>query len=129
MNKPCPFCDVDPEKIRDESEYAAAIRDVFPITEGHSLVVPRRHVPSIYDLEPGEQVDLWGLVALVRQSLLEQFRPDGFTIGVNDGAAAGQTVPHAHVHVVPRRSGDVGDPRGGLRWVVPDKARYWEDRA
>jgi len=129
MNKPCPFCDVDPEKIRDESEYAAAIRDVFPITEGHSLVVPRRHVQSIYDLEPGEQVDLWGLVALVRQSLLEQFRPDGFTIGVNDGAAAGQTVPHAHVHVVPRRSGDVGDPRGGLRWVVPDKARYWEDRA
>jgi diadenosine tetraphosphate (Ap4A) HIT family hydrolase len=72
-----------------------------------------------------ERAAVWALVAEVRGLLAEEFGPDGFTIGLNDGPAAGQTVPHAHVHVIPRRSGDVPDPRGGVRWVVPHKAAYW----
>jgi len=72
-----------------------------------------------------EQAAVWRLVAQVRASLLADLRPDGFIVGVNDGPAAGQTVMHAHVHVIPRRHGDVPDPRGGVRWVVPDKAAYW----
>ena len=97
----------------------------FPVTEGHSLVVPKKHVASIYELSADEQAALWALVAEARQWLQDQSHPDGFNIGVNDGAAAGQTVAHAHIHVIPRRTGDVPDPRGGIRWVIPDKARYW----
>ena len=67
------------------------------------------------------------LVSEVRQHLAEQLSPDGFNIGINDGAAAGQTVMHAHIHVIPRWSKDVADPRGGIRWIIPDKARYWGD--
>jgi diadenosine tetraphosphate (Ap4A) HIT family hydrolase len=68
---------------------------------------------------------LWSQVAVVRQLLIEQYNPDGFNVGVNEGLAAGQTVPHAHIHVIPRRHGDVADPRGGVRWVIPAKAQYW----
>jgi diadenosine tetraphosphate (Ap4A) HIT family hydrolase len=89
------------------------------------LVVPKRHVASLFDLPDEEQVALWRLVALIRTRLVTELRPDGFTVGVNDGPAAGQTVPHAHVHVIPRRAGDVADPRGGVRWVIPAKAQYW----
>ena len=68
---------------------------------------------------------MWDLVSQVRARLVEDLQPDAFTIGVNDGVAAGQTVPHAHVHVIPRWGGDVPDPRGGVRWVIPGKADYW----
>ena len=92
---------------------------------GHTLVVPRRHVASVFDLAPEEYAALWALVAAVRARLAASTGADGFTIGVNDGVAAGQTVGHAHVHVIPRRAGDVGDPRGGVRWVLPERAGYW----
>jgi len=108
---------------------AIAIRDAFPLSEGHTLVIPRRHVLSLFELSPDEQVDAWRLVAQVRAELAKQFSPDAFNIGLNDGAAAGQTVPHAHIHVIPRYRGDVPDPRGGVRWVIPQKAAYWERRA
>jgi diadenosine tetraphosphate (Ap4A) HIT family hydrolase len=108
-----------------ENAIGLVLWDAFPVTEGHTLVVPRKHVASIYELLPMEQAALWGLVGEARQRLQCQFHPDGFNIGVNDGQAAGQTVPHAHIHVIPRRTGDVADPRGGIRWVIPGKARYW----
>jgi diadenosine tetraphosphate (Ap4A) HIT family hydrolase len=108
-----------------ENEAARAFPDAFPVTEGHTLVVPKRHVASLFDLPEEEQAAIWSLVALVRAKLLDGLKPDGFNVGVNDGPAAGQTVMHAHVHVIPRRAGDVGDPRGGVRWVVPAKAVYW----
>lgn len=121
----CPFCNPEASRIRLENEVAVAILDSFPVAEGHTLVIPKRHVGSLFDLAVEEQADLWRLVALVRVGLLDGIKPDGFNVGVNDGVAAGQTVMHAHVHVIPRRSGDVADPRGGVRWVVPDKAAYW----
>lgn len=120
----CPFCSLRPFVC--ESEHAVAFRDRFPVAEGHTLVVPRRHVSSVFDLPPAELETLWRVVAEVREQLRREMRPDGFTIGVNDGAAAGQTITHSHVHVIPRRTGDVGDPRGGIRWVLPDRACYWD---
>jgi diadenosine tetraphosphate (Ap4A) HIT family hydrolase len=124
---PCPFCDrLVTDSLVAQSHSAAALPDGFPVSRGHALVVPRRHVDSIYDLDLTEQADLWHLVAQVRDQLAREFHPGGFNIGVNDGPAAGQTIEHAHIHVIPRWKGDVPDPRGGIRWVLPDKARYWE---
>ena len=121
----CPFCRPERTRVRLEGESAVAIPDGFPVTPGHTLVVPRRHVASLFELPADEQAAVWTLVARVRAVLLAELRPDGFTVGLNDGPSAGQTVMHAHVHVIPRRLGDVADPRGGVRWVVPDKAAYW----
>jgi diadenosine tetraphosphate (Ap4A) HIT family hydrolase len=81
---------------------------------------------SVYELPADEVSALWGLVAEVRSGLVTDLKPDEFTIGLNDGVAAGQTVGHAHIHVIPRFGGDVADPRGGIRWVIPDRAAYWE---
>lgn len=121
----CPFCRPAAGCVRRETPHAVALRDGFPVTAGHTLVVPRQHVASLFDLPEAERVAVWALVAEVRGLLAAEFGPDAFTIGLNDGPAAGQTVPHAHVHVIPRRTGDVPDPRGGVRWVVPQKAAYW----
>ena len=125
MPTTCPFCDPASSRIRLENDVAFAIPDAFPVAEGHTLVVPKRHVASLFDLSEEEQAGIWRLVAAMRSVLVMDLRPDGFNIGVNDGEAAGQTVMHAHVHVIPRRKGDAADPRGGLRWINPKKARYW----
>jgi diadenosine tetraphosphate (Ap4A) HIT family hydrolase len=82
-------------------------------------------VISIFELNEADYSDLWQLVNKVKNELAAEFKPDAFNVGINDGAAAGQTVAHAHIHVIPRRKGDVPDPRGGVRWVVPGKADYW----
>ena len=107
------------------SDAAAAVLDGFPISEGHTLVIPKRHVELLFDLPEDDLAKVWALVAKVRQVLKKKYKPDGFNIGVNEGRAAGQTVSHAHVHIIPRRAGDVPDPRGGIRWVIPGKAKYW----
>ena len=122
----CPFC--QPRSGREligANAAAIAFADRYPLSHGHTLVVPRQHVDSVFNLPPTETRLLWDLVTTVRQELARTFAPTGFNIGINDGVAAGQTVPHAHVHVIPRYVGDVPDPRGGVRWVVPDKAAYW----
>lgn len=124
MIKTCPFC--SPAIVVATTTTALILHDAFPLSHGHTLVVPRRHVASLYELPAEEQVELWQLVAQVRSALVEQLHPDGFTIGVNDGEAAGQTVPHAHIHIIPRFVDDVTDPRGGIRWVLPEKAAYWK---
>ena len=122
----CPFCKIAVGKILLRSSTAIAFRDAFPIAEGHTLVIPRQHVTSIFDLSESDQAQLWQFVAQVRSTLSGQLSPAGFNIGINDGEAAGQTVPHSHVHIIPRYSGDVPDPRGGVRWIIPEKAVYWE---
>lgn len=121
----CPFCKLPTERIWFETDTALAFFDDFPVSEGHALIIPKAHVASIFDLAPQELSTLWNLVGLVRQELQKKHSPDGFNIGVNDGLAAGQTVAHAHIHIIPRRNGDVPDPRGGVRWVISSKAKYW----
>jgi len=90
-------------------------------------VVSQTHVGSIYELPVSGHKAIWDLVRTVREHLLARLRPDGFNIGFNDGLAAGQTVEHAHIHVIPRQVSDVLDPRGGIRWVIPDRAPYWKE--
>lgn len=126
MHTDCPFCDLPDERRWVEDEFAVAAPDLYPATSGHTLVLPRRHVASIFDLEEREQIALWVMVGRVREILRRRDHPDAFTIGINDGMAAGQTILHAHIHVIPRHLGDVPDPTGGLRGILPDKARYWE---
>ena len=127
MNEECPFCKPSESQVWRENAVGLVVRDGFPVSEGHSLVVPRQHVASLFELSPEDQSALWMLVSEVRQQLADQLNPDGFNIGVNDGVAAGQTVMHAHIHLIPRWNGDVADPRGGIRWVIPAKAQYWGD--
>ena len=122
----CIFCErvrSDPVLVRNE--LAVAFGDAYPVNPGHILVVPRRHVLDYFALTETEQAAVWQLVNQVRHVIDVEFRPDGYNIGVNVGAAAGQTVGHVHVHVIPRFKDDVADPRGGVRWVVPSRACYW----
>lgn len=106
---------------------AFAIRDGFPVSPGHTLIVPRRLVATWFDATREEQQAILELVDAVRRSLDVELRPDGYNVGFNAGAAAGQTVMHLHVHVIPRFAGDVADPRGGVRHVIPGKGNYLLD--
>lgn len=90
------------------------------------LIVPRKHVESLFELSADEQADVWCLATAMRDHLNKALSPAGFNIGLNDGAAAGQTIMHAHVHLIPRYDNDCADPRGGVRWVIPEKAKYWK---
>jgi diadenosine tetraphosphate (Ap4A) HIT family hydrolase len=101
------------------------IRDLYPVSPGHTLIIPRRHVGSFFELTADERGSLLGLLEAAKRELDVMRRPDGYNIGINDGPAAGQTVPHLHIHLIPRYQGDQPDPRGGVRWVFPDKAKHW----
>lgn len=105
---------------------AVAVHDAFPVAPGHTLVIPLRHVGSFFELQESEQLAMLALLNRARARLEDEFAPDGYTIGINDGPAAGQTVPHVHLHLIPRHAEDVPDPRGGVRWVIPDNANYWD---
>jgi diadenosine tetraphosphate (Ap4A) HIT family hydrolase len=124
----CPFCTLPAARIVASNDLAMAIRDGYPISPGHTLLIPKRHVASIADATPDEMRSLWALLAEARRSLDESLQPAGYNIGINDGVAAGQTVMHLHVHLIPRFAGDRPDPRGGVRWIVPEKADYWSQR-
>jgi len=104
------------------------IRDGFPISPGHTLILPKRHVGSFFELTPEERADLLELLDAAKADLDREFSPHGYNIGINDGAAAGQTIGHVHIHLIPRFDGDRPDPRGGVRWIFPEKADYWSGR-
>ena len=126
MPSACPFCTLPPDRLLATRATAIAIRDAFPVSPGHTLIIPRRHVASFFDITDAERADLLALLSSARHDLDREFHPAGYNIGINDGAAAGQTVPHLHIHLIPRYAGDQPDPRGGVRWVIPDKAAYWD---
>jgi diadenosine tetraphosphate (Ap4A) HIT family hydrolase len=126
MTPECPFCHPSCDRLFYEGVLVRALWDSFPISPGHALIVPRRHVAGLFDCSPAELAELIGILATVRGKILERHAPDGFNVGVNVGEAAGQTVFHVHIHVIPRYAGDVPDPRGGVRHIIPGKARYWE---
>jgi len=122
----CPFCSLPAERLIQQSEFAFVMRDGFPISPGHTLIILKRHVASFFEVTEAERNDLMTLLAAARDDLDREFHPAGYNIGINEGAAAGQTVPHLHIHLIPRYEGDRDDPRGGVRWVLPDKAAYWD---
>jgi len=121
----CPFCTLPADRIVASNELAVVIRDGFPISPGHTLIIPKRHHGSFFEATADERNSMLALLDQARREIATELSPDGFNIGINDGAAAGQTVPHLHLHLIPRFEGDVPDPRGGVRWVIPEKARYW----
>jgi diadenosine tetraphosphate (Ap4A) HIT family hydrolase len=122
----CPFCSLPVARFVDNNTMAVAVHDAFPVAPGHTLVMPRRHVGSFFELQESEQLAMLTLLNRARARLEREFAPDGYTIGINDGRAAGQTVPHVHLHLIPRHHADVPDPRGGVRWVIPENANYWD---
>lgn len=127
MDDRCPFCCLKEVRIAVSNSHALAIYDGFPVSPGHTLIIPKRHVASFFELTRQEQESMLDLLTEMRQRLLTECNPDGFNIGINDGGAAGQTVMHLHIHLIPRYAGDQPDPRGGVRWIFPDRAKYWDD--
>jgi diadenosine tetraphosphate (Ap4A) HIT family hydrolase len=120
----CPFCaSVDGEKIL-ASELCFARWDKYPVTEGHLLVIPNRHVADYFLATEEERTALWAMVDEAKKLLDGRFKPDGYNVGINIGTTAGQTVMHCHIHLIPRRSGDTINPRGGVRAVITGKADY-----
>lgn len=121
----CPFCKLSPEiEVLCETAEAVAFFDAYPVSKGHTLVIPKRHVASYFDLSISEQQALWLLVNRCREMLTERFHPDGFNVGINVGEDAGQSVFHVHIHLIPRYHGDVANPKGGVRGVIPGKQGY-----
>lgn len=123
----CPFCELiaSGNLLLRQTPASVAFDDAFPVSAGHLLVVPRRHVADLGQLHESEWLDLNALALQMTREIAAAGAADGFNLGVNSGAAAGQTVDHLHLHVIPRRAGDHPDPRGGIRWVLPEQARYW----
>jgi diadenosine tetraphosphate (Ap4A) HIT family hydrolase len=124
----CVFCLRAEREAVHTHELALVLPDTYPLTQGHSLVIPRRHVASFFELTAAERVAMLGLLDRAKEDLDKLYRPDGYNIGINDGAAAGQTVMHVHMHLIPRYAADTSDPRGGVRWIFPDRAAYWKQK-
>lgn len=118
----CPFC--DPSNYEMIGHLVFSKTDAYPVSEGHTLVIPKRHVSSYFDVTQDERDELWEMVENIQAELSEKYNPDGFNIGINIGESAGQTVSHMHIHVIPRYESDMVDPRGGVRGVIPEKQKY-----
>jgi diadenosine tetraphosphate (Ap4A) HIT family hydrolase len=121
----CVFCDLPSDRFIDETELSLVFRDAFPVTDLHTLIIPKRHVADYFDLTEAERTDIQTLLLKHKKIIeIEDKAVTGFNIGVNVGAPAGQTVFHVHTHLIPRRNGDVEAPRGGVRGVIPFKQAY-----
>jgi diadenosine tetraphosphate (Ap4A) HIT family hydrolase len=121
-NDPCLFC--SPRGVILRNELAYSTRDSYPVSPGHTLIMPFRHCASFFELTPEETTACMELVAQERLALDDEFSPDGYNVGVNVSAAAGQSIFHVHIHLIPRYTGDSVRPQGGVRQVIPDKAAY-----
>lgn len=122
--KQCIFCNLASERIIAENELCLAIRDGFPVSEGHTLIIPKRHVADYFDLTSDEIAAMQTMMKENKCQLDNTLHPDGYNVGVNVNAAAGQTVFHVHMHLIPRYIGDVESPKGGVRGVIPGKQKY-----
>lgn len=120
----CPFCPPPAPRTFLESPDVLALWDAYPVSPGHALILPRRHVATWFDATDAERAALAAATELVKAEIEKRHRPDGYNIGINVGEAAGQTVFHLHVHVIPRYVGDVPQPRGGVRHVIPGRGDY-----
>ncbi len=118
----CPFC--NPTEIVVSNALAYAIYDKYPVSPGHMLIIPKRHVANFFDTSGEERQAIYELMEHCKSRLDRELSPDAYNIGINCGKAAGQTIFHVHVHLIPRYKGDIGNPRGGVRGVIPDKRVY-----
>jgi diadenosine tetraphosphate (Ap4A) HIT family hydrolase len=125
MTTDCPFCKIESDRILWQDDRVFIIYDGFPISQGHALIIPKRHIESFFDATTEERDALLAGLDTAKQVIENNYEPDSYNIGINDGQAAGQTVAHLHIHLIPRYEGDVMDPRGGVRWIMPEKADYW----
>jgi len=124
-NISCPFCILESNRdVVIENENAFAIFDKFPVSNGHLLIIPKLHCNSYFDLDIEIQNACWDLVNQGKKLIEKMYSPSGYNIGININEAAGQTIPHAHIHLIPRYTGDVSNPRGGVRGVIPFKQDY-----
>ena len=120
----CPFCHFALDKILEENEEAFAFYDLYPVQKGHTLIVPKRHIVTYFEATETEILSIHRLLTSRKKVLDKELQPDGYNIGVNVGEAGGQTVPHLHVHLIPRYNGDIEDPRGGIRKAIPNLVSY-----
>lgn len=121
----CPFCHLrEYNEIIAENKLAMAFIDIYPVSEGHCLIITKRHFSDAFDITIEENQAIFELTGIVKEILDKRYSPDGYNIGINVGEAAGQTIPHCHFHVIPRYNGDMKNPRGGVRHVIPDKGKY-----
>jgi len=125
MEKDCLFCNIPPVRIILENELAYAVRDGYPVTEMHSLIIPKRHIQDYFDLTTEELIACDQLIRSLKNEISNSDQSvNGFNIGINSGETAGQTIFHCHIHLIPRRTGDVDNPRGGVRNVIPGMGNY-----
>src|SRR5687768_5421577 len=124
----CIFCSVPSHEILIDGPIAMARVDNRPVSPGHTLIIPKRHVASFFETTDEERQAMLKLLDNAKAVLDQKHKPDGYNIGINGGEAAGQTVMHLHIHLIPRYKGDREDPRGGVRWVLPKHAAYWHKK-
>ena len=120
----CVFCNIDKENVLYQDESWVAVYDNYPVSKGHVLLIPKRHVKTYFELNYVELASIGLNINIVKHILDKKYEPSGYNIGINFGESAGQTVPHCHIHIIPRYDGDVEDPRGGVRGVIPEKQKY-----
>ena len=121
----CLFCNIPPVRIVLENELAYAVRDGYPVTEMHSLIIPKRHIQDYFDLTTEELIACDQLIRSLKNEISNSDNSvNGFNIGINSGETAGQTIFHCHIHLIPRRTGDVDNPRGGVRNIIPGMGNY-----
>ncbi len=125
--KGCIFCNISEREIMAENELAVAFYDKYPVNEGHTLIITKRHVETLFEADLDELAAINRLIFDVKRLLDERYGPDGYNVGVNVGEAAGQTIFHLHYHVIPRYLGDVANPRGGIRRVKKSIIPYWAE--
>ena len=123
--KPCPFCEPLPLRVLDGNEAVLVIHDAYPVSPRHTLVIPKRHFQSHFELNSAEIVAINALPKTAMAVLDKELNPASYNIGINDGLTAGQTIAHVYMHLIPRSTGDSDDPRGRVRWLIPSKADYW----
>lgn len=126
----CLFCNIQSNlhqtnfNVRIVGKHCLSIEDQFPVSKGHHLIIPHRRVNSIWELTDEELMDVFTVMVETKNWIVDIYNPDGFNIGINQGDAAGQTIPHLHIHIIPRYRGDVANPKGGVRGVIPWKQEY-----
>ena len=124
-NNPCLFCNINKKDIEDENNLSYTSYDSFPVSKNHCLIIPKRHVSEYFDLTKEEIIACYDLISVMKNKIMSEDKSvKGFNIGVNSGKVAGQSIMHCHIHLIPRRVGDVENPQGGVRGVIPSKQHY-----